>query len=51
VPFRLKDGTFDSIVVSQNLNSKFLEAQQLKTDRLEKAEESTNIEEQIANIV
>ena len=53
VPFRLKDGTFDSIAVSQNLNNKFVEAQQLKVDRLEKqeAEETVKIAETTEIIV
>ena len=53
VPFRLKDGTFDSIAVSQNLNNKFVEAQQLKVDRLEKqeVEESTKSAEETENNV
>lgn len=53
VPFRLKDGTFDSIAVSQNLNNKFVEAQQLKVDRLEKqeAEETVKIAETAEIIV
>lgn len=50
VPFRLKDGTFDSITVSQNLNNKFEEAKQIRIEKLEKETSSAEIKENVEEL-